>query len=113
MFNDIINTVPDPIFVKDKKHRFMFVNQAFLESLGCKIEDVLGKSDVDFFSERESKVFYRLDRKTFKSEKTTKDKVLKFACAQFNFSCFTTDQFLLGPVPDSSVTKFCKTSISM
>jgi PAS domain S-box-containing protein len=71
MFNNIINTVPDPIFVKDKKHRFMFVNQAFLESLGCKIEDALGKSDVDFFSEEESKVFYRLDRKTFKSEKTT------------------------------------------
>ncbi len=71
MLNNIINTVPDPIFVKDNKHRFMYVNQAFLDSLDCKREDALRKSDIDFFSKEESKVFYRLDRKTFKSEKTT------------------------------------------
>ena len=71
MFNNIINAVSDPILVKDEQHRFMYVNQAFAESLGCTVEDILGKSDVDFFSAKERKVFYRLDRKTFKSEKTT------------------------------------------
>ncbi len=70
MFNNIINTVSNPILVKDNKHRLMYVNQAFLESFDCTTENALGKSNVNFFSKEESKIFHRLDRKTFKSEKT-------------------------------------------
>ncbi len=71
MLNDIINTVPDPIFVKDEQRRFLYVNNAFAESLGHNVSYVIGKSDTDFFPENESDIFYKVDRKTFKSQKTT------------------------------------------
>eukprot|EP01035_Chromulina_nebulosa_P024581 gene24581-32014_t len=71
MLNNIINTAPDPIFVKDEQHRYMYVNQAFSEALGYPALELLGKSDVDFFPKHETDIFYKIDRKTFKSEITT------------------------------------------
>ena len=43
----IINTVPDPIFVKDRQHRGVMVNDAFCHLMGLKREELLGKSDHD------------------------------------------------------------------
>ncbi len=71
MLNDIINTVPDPILVKDEQHCFLYVNQAFADSLGRPISYVVGKNDADFFPQSDSDTYRRIDRKTFKSEKTT------------------------------------------
>ncbi len=71
MLNNIINTAPDPIFVKNDQHQFMYVNQAFTESLGLSAPQILGKSDIDFFPKTESDIFYKVDRKTFKTGKTT------------------------------------------
>jgi PAS domain S-box-containing protein len=71
MLNDIINTVPDPIFVKDEQHHFLCVNQAFAESLGHPISYVVGKEDADFFPQSDSEIYLKIDRRTFKSQKTT------------------------------------------
>ena len=43
----IINTVPDPIFVKDRQHRGVLVNDAFCHLMGLEREELLGKSDHD------------------------------------------------------------------
>ncbi len=43
----IINTVSDPIFVKDRQHRGVLVNDAFCHLVGLKREELLGKSDHD------------------------------------------------------------------
>ncbi|HUZ06494.1 MAG TPA: PAS domain S-box protein, partial [Candidatus Paceibacterota bacterium] len=43
----IINTVSDPIFVKDRQHRGVLVNEAFCHLMGVKREELLGKSDHD------------------------------------------------------------------
>lgn len=71
LLNNIVNTVPDPVFVKDEQHRWMYVNQAFANNLGCSPAQILGKSDHDFFPQDESDVFHKMDRKTFKHKKTT------------------------------------------
>jgi PAS domain S-box-containing protein len=71
MLKNIIDTVPDPIFVKNEQHVYQYVNQAFADALGCTPYELLGKSDSDFFSQKESDVFYKIDRKTFKSEVPT------------------------------------------
>jgi PAS domain S-box-containing protein len=69
--HNIINTVSDPIFVKDEQHTWIYINQGFAEALGHHPTEILGKSDADFFSKEESDIFYKLDRKTFKTQKTT------------------------------------------
>ncbi len=56
MLNNIVNAAPDPIFVKDEQHRYLYVNHAFAESLGHHVSYVIGKSDADFFPENESDI---------------------------------------------------------
>lgn len=45
----VIDATPDWIFVKDKQHRFVLVNQAFASSQGLNPAEMIGKPDTDFF----------------------------------------------------------------
>jgi PAS domain S-box-containing protein len=66
--NRIINTVPDPIFVKDENHKWIILNDAFCEFMGYSREELIGKSDYDFFPEHEAKVFWDKDDLVFKND---------------------------------------------
>lgn len=109
MLNNIVNAAPDPIFVKDEQHRYLYVNHAFAESLGHHVSYVIGKSDTDFFPENESDIFYKVDRKTFKSEKTTinEEKFTSSACGTRDvstkksvFKTLTGSKILVGIIRD-------------
>lgn len=65
--NTIINTIPDPIFVKDQYHRWIVLNQAFCRFLGYPLEDLLEKTDYDVFSIEEASVFRKQDQLVFNS----------------------------------------------
>ncbi|MBN1398571.1 MAG: PAS domain-containing protein [Bacteroidetes bacterium] len=50
LLQTVIDMVPDPIYVKDKEHKYILNNRVHIESLGLKTqEDLIGKSDADFF----------------------------------------------------------------
>ena len=55
---NIIDTVPDPIFVKNSKHEWIFVNKAFCNFIGHSKKELIGKSDYDFFPKKEADVFW-------------------------------------------------------
>jgi PAS domain S-box-containing protein len=57
----IINTVADPIFVKDDQHRWVLVNNAFCLFMGYAEDDLLGKSDYDFLPREQAEVFWSKD----------------------------------------------------
>ncbi|HEY9748331.1 MAG TPA: PAS domain S-box protein [Allocoleopsis sp.] len=61
----VINGIPDPIFIKDRQHRWLFLNDAFCEFLGHSRETLLGKSDYDFFPQQQAEVFWQQDELTF------------------------------------------------
>lgn len=44
----IVNAMPNPVFVKDEQHRFVFFNDAFCAILGQSRAELLGRSDFDF-----------------------------------------------------------------
>jgi len=67
--DNIIDTIPDPIFVKDEEHRWIILNSAFCEFMGNSKEELLGKSDHDFFPESEARVFWEKDDEVFRSGK--------------------------------------------
>lgn len=71
MLNNIINTVPDPIFVKDDQFRLLYLNHACAESWGLPASHIIGKKDDDFFPQAERDVFNKIDRRTFRTGKTT------------------------------------------
>jgi len=67
--DNIINAIGEPIFVKDRNHRFILVNDALCEISGCSREEVMGKTDYDFFPEEQVKVFWEKDEEVFNTGK--------------------------------------------
>jgi len=57
----IVGCVGDPIFVKDRQHRLVFVNAAACEMFGGPREQLLGKTDYELFPKEQADVFWRYD----------------------------------------------------
>lgn len=53
LMQNIINTTPDWIFVKDRDHRFILVNKSFAENLGKTVKEIIGKFDYEVWSEEQ------------------------------------------------------------
>lgn len=47
--DSILNFAPEVVYVKDLQGRHIFVNQAFLDLFGCTKDDVLGKTNQEFY----------------------------------------------------------------
>ncbi len=65
----IINAIPDPIFIKNKQHKWVLLNEAFCNFIGRKKEELIGKSDIDFFPKSEVDVFWENDNYVFETGK--------------------------------------------
>ena len=63
----IINSVCYPIFVKNRQHQWIFINNAFCQLTGYNSEELIGKSDYDFFSNEEAEIFREKDELIFSS----------------------------------------------
>ena len=63
----IINSIADPVFVKDNQHRWILLNDAYCKLMGYSREELLGKSDYDFFPSHEADVFWEKDEEVFKN----------------------------------------------
>ena len=64
--DDVVNALADPVFVKDEHHRWVTLNSAFCKFMGVQREQLLGKSDFDFFPVDEARVFWREDDEAFR-----------------------------------------------
>ncbi len=60
-FRTILDSVADPIFVKDEQHRWVEGNKAFWDMMGASRESFVGKSDYEVFSKEEADVFWEKD----------------------------------------------------
>src|SRR5215467_14921755 len=49
LYHSLVETLPQNIFRKDLQGRFTFANQQYCQHYHCKLEDILGKTDFDFF----------------------------------------------------------------
>ncbi len=66
----LINAIPSPIFIKNKKHQLIFVNTALCQLLGRSYNELIGKSDYDLSPKEEADIFWEMDDKVFKSRQT-------------------------------------------
>jgi PAS domain S-box-containing protein len=66
-FLGILDVVAHPIFVKDRAFRFVFLNRAVCAMVGFSREQMLGKTDHDFFPKQESDFFRAKDVEMFES----------------------------------------------
>lgn len=61
----VIDAMAEPVFVKDRRHRWILINAAFSEMIGYPQEALLGKSDYDFFPREEADEFWARDEDVF------------------------------------------------
>lgn len=103
----IIDTVLDPIFVKDRQHRWIEGNKAFWELLGGET-NAKGKSDYDFFPKELADKFWAGDERVFAGEMfdeeekllTTEGKELDIATKKMAFTMASGEQGLVGVIRD-------------
>nr|CUM61875.1 putative Diguanylate cyclase [Planktothrix agardhii] len=61
----IINTIPDPIFVKNKDHQKIVLNQAYCKFVGYPLDVLMEKSDDQLFPKHEAELFRQQDEMAF------------------------------------------------
>ncbi len=66
--HQILNTIPDPVFVQDRSHRWVVLNQAYGRFIGADIEDLIGKTVYDVFPQQEADAFYQADEQVLQHQ---------------------------------------------
>lgn len=67
--NTIINTIPDPIFVKDRSYQWIVLNEAFSKLVGYPLTELIEQSDYDIFPNAEADIFRQQDDTVFRTER--------------------------------------------
>lgn len=77
----IINSIGDPLFVKDRQHRMTLVNDAACKLFGRSKEEILGKTAYDLFPSKETaEMSWIKDEEAFKSgAETTNEETNTYA----------------------------------
>ena len=68
--DNVMRTVPAPIFVKDSKHRWVMFNDAFCWFMERSRKDLLNKTDRDFLSKEDSNGYWKIDNQVLRTGDT-------------------------------------------
>lgn len=112
--NNLIDSIPDPIFVKDREHKWIILNKANCQFTGLAKEYLIGKSDYDIFPKEEADIFWEKDELVFNSNEvnineeyfTSKDGITH--CIETVKSMFVSKdgkEYLVGIIRDISERK--------
>jgi PAS domain S-box-containing protein len=62
LYHSLVETMPQNVFRKDLQGRFTFANRQYCEHYNCKLEDILGKTDFDFFPKELAEKYQKDDQ---------------------------------------------------
>jgi PAS domain S-box-containing protein len=77
LLQTLMDSIPDSIYFKDEKNRFVKVNKAKAAHSNVKPEDMVGKTDFDFLPEEEAKKAFEDDEDVLKTGKFIINKIEK------------------------------------
>ena len=63
--NLIIDNIAAPLFVKDRQHRWVLLNSPMAAIMGVAKEQLIGKSDYEFFPKEQADIFWAKDEEVF------------------------------------------------
>ncbi len=66
----LLNEIPEKIFLKDDKGRFIMANKPVAENYNCTVEEILGKSDFDFYPREEATKYFKTEQDIINEGKT-------------------------------------------
>jgi phosphoserine phosphatase RsbU/P len=67
LYHSLVENLPQNIFRKDLNERFTFANQRFCQTLGRALEEIIGKTDFDFFPPELAAKYQQDDRRVMES----------------------------------------------
>jgi rsbT co-antagonist protein RsbR len=78
LLNSLLETIPDHIYFKDEKSRFMKVSKSLTEQFGLEGTDgLMGKTDFDFFTEEHARPAFEDEQEIMKTGNAIEGKVEK------------------------------------
>lgn len=66
--HQVINAIPDPIFVKNQQHEWIVLNEAYCQFSGYSYNLLMEKSDYDLFPQHEADIFLQQDNLVFQTQ---------------------------------------------
>jgi PAS domain S-box-containing protein len=118
----IINSISDPIFVKDRQHRGVLVNDAYCSLMACERAELIGKSDRDHgcYSSGEADEFESKDELVFETGKLNINEE-SFTAADGTVHCLITkkalytdeqgNKFIVGVIRDITEWKMAEEAL--
>ncbi|MEG5138189.1 MULTISPECIES: PAS domain S-box protein [unclassified Microcoleus] len=86
--NNILNAIPDPIYVKDEQHRWLTLNDAFCQYMGRSRSELMGKSYDLFLPKEEAEIYREKDELAFLSNTSTESqKTITDSAGNTRFLC--------------------------
>ena len=73
----IINTIVYPVYVLDRDHRFILVNDGLCQFIGKERDDLLGKTPGDFFTKKDSDTHRELTENVFRTKAMREDEIIQ------------------------------------
>ncbi|MGD0251900.1 MAG: SpoIIE family protein phosphatase [Verrucomicrobiota bacterium] len=70
LYHSLVETMPQNVFRKDLQGRFTFANQQYCQHYHCKLEDILGKTDFDFFPKELAEQYTKDDQRVMQTGQT-------------------------------------------
>ena len=70
LYHSLVETMPQNVFRKDLQGRFTFANQQYCKHYKCRLEDILGKTDFDFFPKELAEQYQKDDRRVIETAQT-------------------------------------------
>ncbi|MBN1695828.1 PAS domain-containing protein [candidate division WOR-3 bacterium] len=78
LLSSLLYKTPDHVYFKDRESRFVRVSRAFVEDLGIEnFNDVIGKTDFDFFTKSHAEQAYREEQEMIKTKKPVIGKIIE------------------------------------
>jgi sigma-B regulation protein RsbU (phosphoserine phosphatase) len=71
LYHSLVETMPQNVFRKDLEGRFTFANRQYCEHYHCRQEDIIGKTDYDFFPRELAEKYQSDDDQVMRSEQTS------------------------------------------
>jgi PAS domain S-box-containing protein len=63
----IVNSISDPMYVVNREHRYVLANDAMCAFASRNREDVLGRTDYDFFPKEQADILSKMDEQVFET----------------------------------------------
>jgi sigma-B regulation protein RsbU (phosphoserine phosphatase) len=70
LYHSLVETMPQNVFRKDLQGRFTFANQQYCKHYKCKLEEILGKTDFDFFPRELAEKYQKDDQRVMETGQT-------------------------------------------